>query len=100
LVPQLEPLAEQQAEAVYSLKKSSQQAEDALSQGMEKLQQTLSETLTMGPLFGPDAIYMSQMANALGKLGDLVDFVNQVTSCDLLVLLCMIDCLYWLFPQQ
>jgi transcription factor TGA len=78
LVPQLEPLAEQQAAAVNSLKKSSQQTEDALSQGMEKLQQTLSETLTMGPLVGPDTIYMSQMANALGKLEDLVNIVNQV----------------------
>lgn len=35
----------------------------------------------MGPLGGPDAIvnnYMGQMANALGKLEDLVNFVNQV----------------------
>jgi transcription factor TGA len=80
LVPQLEPLAESQTAAVNGLRKSSQQAEDALSQGMEKLQQTLSETLTMGPLGGPDAIvnnYMGQMANALGKLEALVNFVNQ-----------------------
>ncbi|KAF3324299.1 transcription factor TGA4-like isoform X1 [Carex littledalei] len=80
LVPQLEPLAEQQATAVNNLRKSSQQAEDALSQGMEKLQQTLSETLTMGPLGGPDTIvnnYMGQMENALGKLEALVNFVNQ-----------------------
>ncbi|XP_078166791.1 uncharacterized protein LOC144561645 isoform X2 [Carex rostrata] len=82
LVPQLEPLAESQTAAVNGLRKSSQQAEDALSLGMEKLQQTLSETLTltMGPLGGPDAIvnnYMCQMTNALGKLEALVNFVNQ-----------------------
>lgn len=132
MVPQLEPLAEQQQAAVNGLRKSSQQAEDALSQGMEKLQQTLSETLMMGTLGGPDAItnnYMSQMGNALGKLEDLVTFVNQVmihfhyyslfddilfsvmvkclflnsrfqNDLWLLVLLCMIDCQCWLFHQQ
>ncbi|KAJ1701293.1 hypothetical protein LUZ63_001072 [Rhynchospora breviuscula] len=80
LVPQLEPLTEHQANQVNDLKRSSQQAEHALSQGMEKLQETLSEALTMGPLDGPDVIvnnYMGQMANALGKLETLVNFVNQ-----------------------
>ncbi|KAK0597207.1 hypothetical protein LWI29_022997 [Acer saccharum] len=43
LVNQLEPLTEQQLVAIYNLQQSSQQAEDALSQGMDALQQSLAE---------------------------------------------------------
>ncbi|XP_008801023.1 transcription factor TGAL6-like isoform X6 [Phoenix dactylifera] len=78
LSPQLEPLTEQQVVAVCNLQQSSQQAEDALSQGMDKLQQTLAETLTSDPLGASGvATYMGQMANAMGKLEGLVNFVNQ-----------------------
>ena len=45
LLSQLEPLAEQQLMGIYNLQQSSQQTEDALSQGMDALQQSLSETL-------------------------------------------------------
>ncbi|XP_042405179.1 transcription factor TGA4-like isoform X1 [Zingiber officinale] len=78
LYPQLDPLSEQQMTAVCSLRLSSQQAEDALSQGLEKLQQTLSETLTCNSL-GTSCVsgYMGQMANAMGKLDALVSFLNQ-----------------------
>ncbi|KAF2289244.1 hypothetical protein GH714_032050 [Hevea brasiliensis] len=48
LVNQLEPLTEQQLMGIYNLQQSSQQAEDALSQGMEALQQSLAETLANG----------------------------------------------------
>ncbi|XP_010269125.1 PREDICTED: transcription factor TGA1-like isoform X2 [Nelumbo nucifera] len=75
LMPQLEPLSEQQLLDVGNLQQSSQQAEDALSQGMLKLQQTLAETLASDPV-GEDS-YMSQMATAMGKLEALVSFVNQ-----------------------
>ncbi|XP_010905949.1 transcription factor TGA4 isoform X2 [Elaeis guineensis] len=78
LSPQLDPLTEQQVVAVCNLQQSSQQAEDALSQGMDKLQQTLAETLTSDPLGASGvANYMGQMANAMGKLEALVSFVNQ-----------------------
>lgn len=78
LSPQLEPLTEQQAVAAYNLQQSSQQAEDALSQGMDKLQQTLSESLTSDSLGASGvASYMGQMANAMGKLEALVSFVTQ-----------------------
>ncbi|WOK92147.1 transcription factor tga1 [Canna indica] len=78
LLPQLDPLTEQQLLAVYNLQQSSQQAEDALSQGMDKLQQTLSETLT-SDASGTTGVsnYMGQMVNAMGKLEALVSFVNQ-----------------------
>lgn len=78
LHPQLEPLTEQQLVAVYNLQQSSQQAEDALSQGMDKLQQTLSESLTSDPLGTSGMVnYMGQMAIAMGKLEALVSFVTQ-----------------------
>ncbi|KAL2324066.1 hypothetical protein Fmac_023124 [Flemingia macrophylla] len=78
---QLEPLTEQQLMGIYNLQQSSQQAEDALSQGMEALQQSLSETLSSSSL-GPSgsgnmAEYMGQMAVALGKLATLESFLHQ-----------------------
>ncbi|XP_058084660.1 transcription factor TGA1-like isoform X2 [Magnolia sinica] len=78
LSPRLEPLTEKQVMDVCNLQQSSQQAEDALSQGMEKLQQTLAETLTSEPLGISDvANYMGQMTKAMGKLEALASFVNQ-----------------------
>nr|DAD40216.1 TPA_asm: hypothetical protein HUJ06_014539 [Nelumbo nucifera] len=76
LTPQLDPLTEQQVVDVYNLQQSSQQAEDALSQGLLKLQQTLSETLASDTVVAGS--YMSQMTTAMGKLEALVSFVNQV----------------------
>lgn len=83
LVNQLEPLTEQQLVGIYNLQQSSQQAEDALSQGMEALQQSLAETLANGSPgpSGPSgnvANYMGQMAMAMGKLGTLEGFLHQV----------------------
>lgn len=83
LVSQLEPLTEQQLVGITNLQQSSQQAEDALSQGMEALQQSLSETLSSGSLgssgsSGNVANYMGQMAMAMGKLGTLEGFIRQV----------------------
>ncbi|PSS34991.1 TGACG-sequence-specific DNA-binding protein like [Actinidia chinensis var. chinensis] len=91
LMNQLEPLTEQQLVGIYSLQQSSQQAEDALSQGMEALQQSLAETLANGSPgpsgpsgnAGPSgnvANYMGQMAMAMGKLGTLGNFVRQADN--------------------
>ncbi|XP_062184755.1 transcription factor TGAL6-like [Phragmites australis] len=77
LSPQLEPLTEPQLVAVCGLRNSSTQFEDALSQGMDKLQQTLAETLTAASTFGSSDAYMLQMANAVEKLKALVSFVDQ-----------------------
>nr|GEX74855.1 transcription factor TGA2.2 [Tanacetum cinerariifolium] len=81
LITQLEPLTEQQLLAISNLQQSSQQAEDALSQGMEALQQSLAETIA-GSLgtsnsSGNVANYMGQMAMAMGKLGTLEGFIRQ-----------------------
>ncbi|KAB2010156.1 hypothetical protein ES319_D10G217600v1 [Gossypium barbadense] len=85
LVNQLEPLTEQQLVGIGNLQQSSQQAEDALSQGMEALQQSLAETLSTGSLgssgsSGNVANYMGQMAMAMGKLGTLEGFIRQADN--------------------
>lgn len=84
LVNHLEPLTEQQLVGICNLQQSSQQAEDALSQGMDALQQSLSETLSgsLGPAgsSGNVANYMGQMAMAMGKLGTLESFLRQADN--------------------
>lgn len=72
VTPHLEPLTEQQLELVSSLRQSSQQAEDALTQGIEKLQQTLAQTIAADP-----ETFNSQMAAAGMKLEALEGFVSQ-----------------------
>ncbi|XP_074320569.1 transcription factor TGA2.3-like [Silene latifolia] len=85
LVNQLEPLTEQQLVGIYNLQQSAQQAEEALSQGMEALQQSLAETLANGTpassgTSGNVANYMGQMAMAMGKLGTLEGFLRQADN--------------------
>ncbi|GAB4843946.1 TGACG-sequence-specific DNA-binding protein TGA-2.1 [Ancistrocladus abbreviatus] len=85
LVTQLEPLTEQQLMGIYNLQQSSEQAEDALSQGMDALQQSLAETLASGSpassgSSGNVANYMGQMAMAMGKLGTLEGFLRQADN--------------------
>lgn len=74
LTAQLDPLTEQQVMGIYSLQHSSQQAEEALFQGLEQLQQSLVETIAGGA----DLDGMHQMAVALGQLSNLEGFVRQV----------------------
>jgi transcription factor TGA len=83
LANQLEPLTETQLVGIDNLQQSSQQAEDALSQGMEALQQSLTETLSNGSSSGSSgnvANYMGQMAMAMGKLGTLEGFIRQADN--------------------
>ncbi|KAM0067042.1 putative transcription factor TGA like domain-containing protein [Helianthus debilis subsp. tardiflorus] len=47
LMPQLEPLMEEQVMSLSTLKHSCKQADDALSTGMDKLQQTLAQGITI-----------------------------------------------------
>lgn len=74
LIPQLDPLTEQQFMGICSLQHSSQQAEEALSQGLEQLQQSLVDTIANGSVNDT----MQHMAIALGKLANLEGFVRQV----------------------
>lgn len=82
IIPQIKPLTDQQLLSVCTLQQSSQQAEDALSQGMDKLQQTLAQEVATNQLglgnFG------SPVAAAVEKLDALENFVSQVNE-DLLI---------------
>lgn len=86
LAGHVEPLTEQQLMGICSLRQSSQQAEDALSQGMEALQQALADTLAAAAAAGAGAgagaadsvtNYMGQMAVAMGKLATVENFLRQ-----------------------
>ncbi|KXG19744.1 transcription factor TGAL3 [Sorghum bicolor] len=84
---QVEPqLTEQQLVGICSLQQSLQQAEDALSQGMEALQQGLGDTLAAAAPAAPgpsasaaDSVtnYMGQMAVAMSKLATVENFLRQ-----------------------
>lgn len=82
IVSHLEPLTDQQLIGICNLQQSSQQAEDALFQGMEALQQSLTETLSPSSFSTSHcsdnvSSYMNQMAIAMGKLGTLENFLRQ-----------------------
>ncbi|KAL5545506.1 hypothetical protein UlMin_005193 [Ulmus minor] len=78
----LEPLTEQQIMGICGLQQSTQEAEEALSQGLEALHNSLSETLTSDSLSSPPnmANYMGQMALAINKLSTLEGFVRQADN--------------------
>ncbi|KAG4392991.1 hypothetical protein GLYMA_04G254800v4 [Glycine max] len=75
IVPQLEPLTDQQIVSINNLRLSSQQAEDALSQGLEKLQQSLVHDMAVDPLSVGNLGL--QMARTMEKFEALEGFVNQ-----------------------
>lgn len=73
-MPQLE-LLDQQSHDLYNLIQACQQAEDSLSQGMEKLQQTLADAVGRGQALGEGSY---EMHKAIEKLEELVRLVIQV----------------------
>lgn len=79
---QIEPLTEQQILGICALQQSTQEAEEALSQGLEALNQSLSDTITSDSLSCPPnmANYMGQMALAMNKLSTLEGFVRQADN--------------------
>ncbi|XP_062182358.1 transcription factor TGAL4-like isoform X2 [Phragmites australis] len=81
LLPQLDPLTEQQLIGICNLQQSSQQAEEALSQGLEQLHQSLADTMAGGCLIeDANMSFMGQMTLALGKLSNLEGFVIQADN--------------------
>lgn len=77
VVPKLENLNDQQIASVNNLRLSSQQAEDALSIGLEKLQQSMINNIQADPLdFGNYGFQMA--AAAIEKVEALESFVNKV----------------------
>lgn len=79
----VDPLTEQQIVAVYGLQQSAVQTEEALSQGLDALYQSLSDTVVSDALTcctTPNVSnYMGQMGLAVHKLSTLEGFVRQVT---------------------
>nr|XP_043616840.1 transcription factor TGA1-like [Erigeron canadensis]XP_043616841.1 transcription factor TGA1-like [Erigeron canadensis] len=74
LMPQLE-LTDTQLMKARSLRQSCEQAEEALSQGLEKLQQTLAQSITID-ITGAGS-YTTQMNSAMKGLEALEVFLNQ-----------------------
>lgn len=87
VLSQIEPLSEQQILGICGLQQSTQEAEEALSQGLEALNQSVSETITSDSLSCPPnmANYMGQMALAMSKLSTLEGFVRQVIYIDIAI---------------
>jgi transcription factor TGA len=76
VMPYLQPLTDQQILEVRNLQQSSQQAEDALSQGIDKLQQSLAESIVIDAVI-ESTHYPTHMAAAIENLQALEGFVNQ-----------------------
>ncbi|CAN4118414.1 unnamed protein product [Withania somnifera] len=84
ILSQIEPLTEQQFVGICGLQQSTQEAEEALSQGLESLNQSVSDTIASDALLAncPQnmANYMGQMAVAINKLSTLEGFVRQADN--------------------
>ena len=73
-------MTENQVFEVHKLKQSCEQAEDALSQGMEKLQETLAKTVAASHLV--EGTHIPQMGTAVEMLEALVSYAYEVhTKC-------------------
>ncbi|XP_072977482.1 transcription factor TGA2.1-like [Typha angustifolia] len=79
IMPHMDPLREHQLMAICNLQQSSQQAEEALSQGLEQLHQSLAEMVATGFIGEGSNVgnYMGNMAMALDKLENVESFVLQ-----------------------
>ncbi|XVF75861.1 hypothetical protein PTKIN_Ptkin13bG0221100 [Pterospermum kingtungense] len=79
---QIEPLTEQQIMGICALQQSTQEAEEALSQGLEALNQSVSDIITSDSLSCTPNVtnYMGQMAIAMNKLSTLEGFVRQADN--------------------
>ncbi|CAN0879720.1 bZIP transcription factor TGA10 [Linum grandiflorum] len=84
IVNQIEPLTEQQILGVCGLQQSTHEAEEAVSQGLEALNQSISETIASDSLINSPptnmANYMAQMALAINKLSAIEGFVRQADN--------------------
>ncbi|KAE8694781.1 TGACG-sequence-specific DNA-binding protein TGA-2.1 [Hibiscus syriacus] len=82
IVNHIEPLTEQQIMGICGLQQSTQEAEEALSQGLEALNHSLSDIITSDSLSCPPNMtnYMGQMAIAINKLSTLEGFVGQADN--------------------
>uniref|UniRef100_A0A7N0V0C2 BZIP transcription factor n=1 Tax=Kalanchoe fedtschenkoi TaxID=63787 RepID=A0A7N0V0C2_KALFE len=83
ILKQIEPLSDNQLMGIYGLQNSTQEGEEALSNGLESLSQSLSNTIASDSLTSPPndmSNYMGQMAIAINKLSTLEGFVRQADN--------------------
>ncbi|MED6184795.1 bZIP transcription factor tga10 [Stylosanthes scabra] len=82
IMAQIEPLTEQQILGICGLQQTTREAEEALSQGLEALNQSLTETITSDSLSSPPNMvnYMGQMAVAMSKLSTIEGFLRQADN--------------------
>ncbi|XP_057743954.1 bZIP transcription factor TGA10-like isoform X2 [Arachis stenosperma] len=82
IMGQIEPLTEQQILGICGLQQTTREAEEALSQGLEALNQSLTETITSDSLSSPPNMvnYMGQMAVAMSKLSTIEGFLRQADN--------------------
>ncbi|XP_074306991.1 bZIP transcription factor TGA10 [Silene latifolia] len=82
IVHQVEPLNEQQVMSICGLQQTTQEAEEALSQGLQVLHQTLSDVIASDTLISTPNMtnYMGQMALAMSKLSTMENFLRQADS--------------------
>nr|XP_043637277.1 bZIP transcription factor TGA10-like [Erigeron canadensis] len=79
---QIEPLTEQQLMAICEVQQATHEAEEALTHGLDAMNQSLSDTIASDALSSPTnmANYMGQMAAAMNKLSSLENFVLQADN--------------------
>lgn len=78
ILPQIAPLSEEQFLSVYDLQLCCQQAEDAMTQGMDKLQQFLFQSMRL--ISVGTSSCNTQLVSALEKLQSLETLVNQADN--------------------
>ncbi|CAL4901013.1 unnamed protein product [Urochloa decumbens] len=82
LIPQLDPLTEQQLLGMCNLQRSSEQTEEALGQGLQQLHQSLAEAVGARPLSDGANVanYTTLMALSLDRLDTLESFYRQADN--------------------
>lgn len=83
VVRHVEPMSEQQILNLCGLQQSTQETEDALTQGLEALHNSLSDTLISDALGYPPSNmgnYMGQMMVAVSKISTLEAFAHQADN--------------------
>ncbi|PKU80998.1 bZIP transcription factor TGA10 isoform X1 [Dendrobium catenatum] len=82
ILSHIDPLTELQLLGISKLQHSAQETEEALSQGLEALYQSLADTIVSNNFIFTSnmANYMGQMAIAMNKLSTLESFVRQADN--------------------
>ncbi|KAJ0625393.1 putative transcription factor TGA like domain-containing protein [Helianthus annuus] len=76
LMPRFEPLTDTQVVNLSRLRHTCRQAEDALTQGLDKLEQTLAQSVTINITEGGN--YDTHMSSMIEVAASLENFLNQV----------------------